>query len=125
MDRIDGSITFFYYDDLEAASRFYGEVMGFSKVLDVGFARVFRVYGDTHVGLVDGATGSMKPAAEKSVMLSLFVDDVDQWYRKLTEKGLELNPPVEPEYLKMRVLIFHDPEGYTLELLEWIENPLK
>ncbi len=120
---IDGSITFFYYDDLCEASRFYGETMGFEKVLDVGFAQLFKVYDNAHVGLVDGSRGSMRPAEQKSVMLSFFVDDVEEWYRKLRDKGLELSPPEEPDYLEMKVLIFKDPEGYTLELLQWLKEP--
>lgn len=120
---IDGSITFFYYDDLDEASRFYGETMSFEKVLDVGFAKLFKVYDNVHVGLVDGSRGSMKPAEHKSVMLSFFVDDVDEWYNILKDKGLDLSPPEEPDYLKMKVLIFKDPEGYTLELLQWLKKP--
>ena len=65
----------------------------------------------------------MKPAEHKSVMLSFFVDDVEDWYRRLKDKGLDLSPPEEPDYLKMKVLIFKDPEGYTLELLQWLKKP--
>ncbi|MCK4399697.1 VOC family protein, partial [Candidatus Bathyarchaeota archaeon] len=54
---------------------------------------------------------------------SFFVDDVDEWYNILKDKGLELYPPEEPDYLKMKVLIFKDPEGYTLELLQWLKKP--
>jgi lactoylglutathione lyase len=120
---VEGSITFFYYDDLDEASRFYGETMGFEKVLDIGFAQLFKVYDGVHVGLVDGSRGSMKPAEHKSVMLSLFVGDVEDWYHRLKDRGLELSPPMEPDYLKMKVLIFKDPEGYTMELLQWLKKP--
>ena len=120
---VEGSITFFYYDDLDEASRFYGETMGFEKVLDVGFAQLFKVYDSVHVGLVDGSRGSMKPAEHKSVMLSFFVEDVEEWYLRLKERGMELSPPMEPDYLEMKVLIFKDPEGYTLELLQWLKKP--
>jgi lactoylglutathione lyase len=120
---VEGSITFFYYDDLDAASKFYGETMGFEKVLDVEFAQLYKVYDSVHVGLVDGSRGSMKPAEHKSVMLSLFVEDVEEWYLRLKDRGLDLNPPMEPDYLRMKVLIFRDPEGYTLELLQWLKKP--
>ena len=117
---ITGSITFFYYDDLERAARFYGETLGFTLVNDPGFAKVYHAGADTHVGLVDGHRGSMKPTKDKPVMLSLFVDDVDKWYRHLLSKGLKLDPPTEPKYNPIRVLIFKDPEGYTLEFLQWL-----
>ncbi len=121
--RPKGSITFFYYDDLEGASRFYEDVMGFEPVIDVDFARVYRVYDEVHIGLVDGHRGSMRPTPDKPVMASFIVDDVDAWYQRLKEKGVEVPPPEEPGYLEMRVLIFKDPEGYTLELLEWLDKP--
>jgi lactoylglutathione lyase len=120
---VTGSITFFYYNDLERASEFYSQVMGFEKVLDVGFAHVFRIYDDVHIGLVDGSRGSMKPAKNKSVMFSMFVDDVDAWHRRLSSKGFDVGLPKEPTYLDMKVLIFKDSEGYTLELLQWINKP--
>jgi lactoylglutathione lyase len=120
---VEGAITFFYYDDLDEVSKFYGETMGFEKVLDVGFAQLFKVYDSVHVGLVDGSRGSMKPSEHKSVMLSFFVEDVEEWYHRLKERGMELSPPMEPDYLEMKVLIFKDPEGYTLELLQWLKKP--
>ena len=120
---ITGSITFFYYDDVERASEFYTNIMGFKKALDVDFAQVFKVYDDVHIGLVDGRRGSMKPSENKSVMFSMFVDDVDAWHERLKAKGLEVGQIEEPDYLDMRVLIFKDPEGYTLELLQWLTKP--
>jgi uncharacterized glyoxalase superfamily protein PhnB len=123
MSKINGSITFFYYDDLEKAAKFYNEIMGFEKIIDVEFAKVYKIFNDTHIGLVDGNIGSLKPTEKKSVMLSMFVDDVDKWYRDLMKKGLNLNPPENPDYLDMRVLIFKDTEGYSLELLQWLSKP--
>ena len=32
---IDGTITFFYYNDLAKATEFYEETMGFEKVIDM------------------------------------------------------------------------------------------
>ena len=120
---IDGSITFFYYNNLEKASNFYQQILGFKKVLDVDFAQLYRIFDNVYVGLVDGKRGSIKPSDQKSVMLSIFVDDVDSWYEKLREKGLEINPPEEPNYLNMKVLIFTDTEGYVIELLQWLDKP--
>ena len=35
---IQANLVFFYYPDLEEAEKFYGNLMGFEKVLDYGFA---------------------------------------------------------------------------------------
>jgi catechol-2,3-dioxygenase len=68
--KLDGSITFFYYDDLVEATKFYEEVLGFKKVIDIPLAKVFMVLGNRHIGLVDRNKEYLKPAADKPVMLS-------------------------------------------------------
>ncbi len=121
---VDGSITFFYYDDLARASKFYGEIIGFEKVIDVGFAQVFKAHSGVHIGLVDGSRGHLRASREKPVMLTFFSDDIDSWYDHLRERGVEIEqPPKEAEYLKMRTMLFKDPEGYTLEILQWLTKP--
>lgn len=121
---IDGTITFFYYDDLQRAVDFYENVMGFEKVIDIPLAKVFRVHGDSHVGLTDGHEGYLKFKKDKPVMLSWFSDDIDGWHEKLKEKGLEIEqPPTKMSYLEMKTMFFRDPEGYLLEILQWLKKP--
>jgi uncharacterized glyoxalase superfamily protein PhnB len=121
---IDGTITFFYYDDLTNATKFYQDVMGFEKVIDIPLAKVFKVHGDSHVGLVDGHTGYLKYSDDKPVMLTWFSDDVDGWYRYLLEKGVEVEqPPKKQSYLEMKTMLFKDTEGYLLEVLQWLKKP--
>jgi len=121
---VEGSITFFYYDDLERASKFYGDVMGFEKVIDVDFAKVYKAAENTHVGLVDGKRGFLKAAEDKPVMLSFMVDDVDSWHRHLQGRGVKIDqPPKQADYLRMKVLLFKDPEGYVLEILQFLTKP--
>jgi len=124
VSEIEGQITFTYYNDLEAAARFYGEVMGFEKVIDVEFAKVYRVYDGTHVGIVDGNLGSIKAADDKPVMISFIVDDIESWHVYLKGKGVDVfQPPKEAAYLKMKTMLFRDTEGYVLEILEFLEKP--
>ena len=124
VSEIEGQITFTYYNDLEAAARFYGEVMGFEPVIDVEFAKVYRVYGSTHVGIVDGNLGSIKASNDKPIMISFIVDDIESWHSYLKEKGVDVfQPPKEAAYLKMKTMLFRDPEGYVLEILEFLEEP--
>ena len=118
-----GSITFFYYKDLRKANTFYGETLEFTKVIDVDFAHVYKICENVHIGLVDGEKGSIRPSSEKPVMLSLFVEDLDEWYRQIKEKGIDISEPSRPAYLDMRVSFFKDPEGYIIELLEWLKKP--
>jgi predicted enzyme related to lactoylglutathione lyase len=119
-----GSITLFYYKDLREASRFYSAIMGFELVIDVGFAQVYRIDNNSHVGLVDSNKGYLKTSQEKPVMLSLFTEDIEVWYKHLKEQQVEIEqPPTKSEYLNMNTMLFKDPEGYTLEILEWLTKP--
>ena len=121
---IEGLITFFYYNDLERASQFYRDVMGFELVIDLDFAKVYKIYDDAHVGLVDGNRGYLKAGLEKPVMLTFIAKDVDVWYRYLRGKGVEIEQePREADYLKMKTLLIRDPEGYLIEILKWLTHP--
>ena len=121
---IEGMFTFTYYDDLDEAERFYRDVMGFEKVIDVEFAKVYKVAGNSHVGLVDGSKGFLKTSDEKPVMLTFVVDDIEAWNQRLKEAGVEITqPPKDAAYLKMKTMLFKDPEGYVLEVLEFLKKP--
>jgi catechol 2,3-dioxygenase-like lactoylglutathione lyase family enzyme len=121
---INGTITFFYYKDLTKAAEFYEEKLGFERVIDIDLAKVFRVHDNVHVGLVDGNIGYLKYNESKPVMLSWFSDDIHGWYKHLKEKGVEIeHAPVKQAYLEMKTMLFRDPEGYLLEILQWLKKP--
>jgi len=121
---IDGTITFFYYRNLKVAAKFYEDIMGFELVIDVEFAKVFRVYEGVHVGLVDGNRGYVKATEDKPIMLTYFSDDIDWWHKHLKDMGIEIEqPPQEASYLHMKTLLFRDPEGYLIEILQWLTKP--
>jgi len=121
---IDGTITFFYYKDLEKANKFYEQVLGFERVIDIDLAKVFRVHDGSHVGLVDGNMGYLKYMDSKPVMLSWFSDDIEEWHEYLQERGVEIEqPPMRQSYLEMTTMLFRDPEGYLLEILQWLKKP--
>lgn len=124
MDGIEGMITFTYYNDLAAAEKFYGEVMGLEKVIDVEFAKVYRVTENAHMGIVDSAEGHLKASEEKPVMLTFIVEDIEKWHLHLEANGVEITqPPKEAPYLRMKTMLFRDPEGYVGEILQWLVKP--
>ena len=120
---VEGQITFFYYHNLAAAERFYHETMGFEKVIDLNFAKVFRMTEGANVGIV-GEGGFLKPGKEKPVMLTVMVENADAWHSKLSRIGVHVNhPPQQQEYLDMRGFLTWDPEGYVIEILEFRKKP--
>ncbi|RLI03990.1 VOC family protein [Candidatus Bathyarchaeota archaeon] len=124
MNSIEGMITFTYYKDIEKAVEFYGEKLGFKMVMGREWVKIFKVGQDSHIGLVDSEKGYLKPQEEKPVMLSVFVENVDEWYKMLTEKGVKTNhPPQKSGDIDMRGFLTWDPEGYVIEFLTFDTKP--
>ena len=123
-NKFNGMITFTYYNEIEKADEFYRVLMGFEEVIDVDFAKVYKVSEGAHMGIVDGKRGFMNATEEKPVMLTFMVDAVDTWYEYLKSKGVEIiQPPKEAPYLKMKTMLIKDPEGYVVEILEFTKKP--
>ena len=76
---IQANLVFFYYQDLEAAQRFYEDVIGLEMVLDYGFARLFRITQTFYIGLVDEKKGMHSSDEPKTVTLSFVTEEIDEW----------------------------------------------
>lgn len=118
---IDGALTFFYYNDLQSSYGFYEEVMGFEKVMDKEWVKLYRIKDGAHVGLVSKERGSHKPSPIKPVRLQVMVEDAEAWFEYLREKGVETDREeihVGTE-LNIKAFAVKDPEGYTIEICEY------
>ena len=114
---VDLAITFFYYRDLDAAIRFYEDVMGFELAIDQGWSKIFRISGTAHVGLVDEARGMHRSTPEKPVQLCIRVPDVDAWYDYAKAREVaNLSRLFVNDKLGIRAFVFDDPEGYQIEV---------
>jgi predicted enzyme related to lactoylglutathione lyase len=122
---VKGVITWFYYRNLPRAQKFYEEIMGFQMDVDQGWSKIYKIRDGAYVGLVDGAHGYHKANNIKPVILCLNVKDANKWHRKLMENGLEIEEqPRESERLKVKVFMFKDIEGYTIEIQETMPGGL-
>jgi len=124
------TITFFYYENLQAQVPFYEGLLGLEKTLDVDWVKIYRITATSSVGLVLQGHGLHEVSADKPAMLSMVTDDVDAWYKKmkdasvriiseLPEPGLENDPGGAP----VRGFIVEDPGGYTIEIFSWQKTP--
>jgi len=114
-------ITFFYYEDLEKAAKFYQEVMGFELVIDQGFAKIFKVANSAYMGVVDEKKGAHRANPIKPVELTVIVSDPDAWYVYLKEKGIEpISEPRTLDELNLRMFLVNDPEGYLIEIQKFL-----
>lgn len=88
---VASQITFFYYHDLAPIAHFYEEVMGFERVEDQGWAKIYRVNGRAFMGIVDEKRGFHRAQERNAVLLTLVVDDV--WAGTTISKARALKSP--------------------------------
>lgn len=90
---ISDTITFVSTGDLEAATRFLGDVLELPLVVDQGACRIFRLTDTAFLGVCD-LPGT--PRQTSGVIITIVTDDVDGWHRFLTAKGVDFD--VEPRH---------------------------
>lgn len=118
-------MPFFYYHDLPAASDWYEHKIGLRKVADEGWVIIFEVTPTAFIGLVNATGGTLRPAAEKGVLLSLETPDLEVWYARLkATEGSNVTQDIE---IGAKGLIeefrLQDPGGYVVEFFRWIDRP--
>jgi catechol 2,3-dioxygenase-like lactoylglutathione lyase family enzyme len=118
MHEINAQITFCATRDLEAAARFYEEVIGLPLVLDQGGCRIYRTTGDAYLGFCQ-RDAAPEPAG---VILTLVTDDVDGWHERLSAAGIafEKEPAVNPDYGIYHCFL-RDPSGYLVEIQRFLD----
>jgi predicted enzyme related to lactoylglutathione lyase len=126
MKPVRSQITFLYYRDLEPIARFYEQVMGFDKVEDQGWAKIYRSHGNAFVGIVDEQKGFHRAQATNAVMLTFVVDDVPGWYDHLRRHGVELiTEPTVSEAIQVEYFFCKDPGGYVIEIERFLKPALE
>lgn len=115
--------TAVYVDDLAAAERFYGEVLGLTPHWAEAGRHVFFAVGDrmllvfraeaTLKGDVLPAHGARGPG---HFALGIPTDDLDRWREHLLARGVAIEQEVTWP-LGGRSLYFRDPAGNSVELI--------
>ena len=119
---VDAQITFFYYKDLTAPERFYGETLGFRKTFDKGWVKFFQLTPYSYVGLVDEAHGHHKALDQKSVMLSMETPRLEDWYEQAKQRGAHFQSHPDFGSVGEKLItgfMLSDPGGYTVEFFRF------
>ena len=111
-------ISFLTYDDLEAGDHFYREVLGLPLIEDQGWARVYRIHGSAHIGIVKARRGPVEPPVGTGPLISIVVEDVAAWYEHLkNEPSIDIgNPPAMVDGIPVCSFFLKDPAGYSVEI---------
>jgi catechol 2,3-dioxygenase-like lactoylglutathione lyase family enzyme len=115
--RVQATVFWLYYHDIDAALAWYEDVLGTRLLVDQGWAKVVPVSATGYLGFVDGTRGLHQATEEKAVTVSFFTHDVDGWFDVL---GSRTDVPLRtPEITgvadRVRTFVGYDPEGYFLE----------
>lgn len=119
---LEGTLTLFYYDDLKKAFDFYNDIIGFDLVADFGYVKIFRVIEGALLGLVDGQLGSHRTSPSKPVRLVVMVKNIDGWFKKIKAGGVETfeDEPFTGKKMNLKGFTLEDPEGYTVEMIQYL-----
>jgi catechol 2,3-dioxygenase-like lactoylglutathione lyase family enzyme len=115
--RVQATVFWLYYHDIDAALAWYEDVLGTRLLVDQGWAKVVPVSGTGYLGFVDGTRGLHQATEEKAVTVSFFTHDVDGWFDVLgrrTDFPLR-TPEITGVADRVRTFVGYDPEGYFLE----------
>ena len=118
------SNVFFYYEDVEAATLFYKEVMGFRVAADYGFAKIMQVAPKSFMTLVDHEKGMHSADEPKTTAIALVTDQLDEWWDYIQTQDIEMR---STEYDPLEGRPHHgfvalDPEGYFLEFERFLPH---
>ena len=112
-------VTFLYTADLGATAAFYEETLQLPLVLDQGACRIYLVSGDAFLGFCESGRAPEKP---EGVIITLVSLDVDGWYQRLCDQGVEFEKPpaISPKF-NIYHCFLRDPNGYLLEIQTFLD----
>ncbi|MCP5155396.1 MAG: VOC family protein [Ectothiorhodospiraceae bacterium] len=109
----DAHVTFYRVPDLDAASRFYHDLLGLPLTLDQGACRIYRVAAGAYLGLCRGEGA----ARAESVVITFVTDDVDAWHARLAAGGATIEkPPGHNADYGIYHCFVRDPAGHLVEI---------
>lgn len=78
-----GSVTWLYYEDMLPMEQFMAEQLGLELSADQGWAKIYRVSGNSYLGLVDEKRGMNSFAEKKLVEVRFDLKDAKGWEKYL------------------------------------------
>lgn len=108
--------------DLEKSYKFYRDVLGFeiSEIGDPGW----RMYQKDGCHIMAGSCPDAVPPKElgnHSYFCYLIVDDIDEFYKKITSSDTKIQKPLKEEPWGMREFAIHTVDGHRIMIGERIE----
>jgi catechol 2,3-dioxygenase-like lactoylglutathione lyase family enzyme len=112
-------ITFLGTKDLEVTSEFYQNILGLTVYKDQGTCLIFNINAQSKIGF---CTHIPVVYDDKSPILTLVTDNVDEIYCVLIRKGAKIKgKPKLNQKFHIYHFFFKDPNGYTIEIQKFLD----
>ena len=112
-------ITWVYCSNLETSHRFYGESLGLPLLRDEDSARIYKTTAGAAIGVCRAFEDRI--VEPRGGMISLVTDDVDGWYKRLSETGVTTRgAPHVLEKFRIYTFFAEDPDGYVIEFQQFL-----
>ena len=109
------NVSWYQVTDMEAAKRFYGEVLGLNKTFEMdGWCEFNHADGSASIGLNQLREGD----EERGATVVLRVDDLARMQKELSSKGVKFEGDVHEVPGVVRIATFRDPDGNRLQLCQ-------
>ena len=110
--------TILYCQNWEETVNFYRR-LEFPITFSSDWFVEFQLTGSAHLSIADERRATIKSSGGAGITLTLQVDNADDTWQWLNDKGVKLGP-VKDHAWGARVFYFFDPEGHRLEV--WSEK---
>ncbi len=113
--KMEVNLSWYAVKDLEEAKKFYGEVLGLKKTLEIeGWAEFSHAQGAAAIGL----SKNPLPGQAAGATVVLKVEDLDKARQQLSARGVKFEGNVEEIPGVVRIATFRDPFGNRLQLVQ-------
>jgi len=127
--RITASAVSLNVDDVGASAAFLKDHFGFSEDMTAdGFVSLSRADAGFNVIFLRTGLATFKPERLRGrradgLLLVFVVNDVDGEFARLQAESVAITTPIETESWGERYFQVTDPNGITIQLVQWVVRP--
>jgi len=127
--KITASAISLNVDDVAASAAFARDHFGFGEDMAAdGFVSLSRADAGFNLIFLRTGLATFKPERLRGrradgLLVVFVVDDVDAEYLRLQDEGVPITTPIETEAWGERYFQVTDPNGVTIQLVQWVTAP--
>jgi uncharacterized glyoxalase superfamily protein PhnB len=116
-------------ENVGASASFLKDHFGFVEDMAYdGFVSLSRPDADFNVIFLHTGLATFKPAHLRGrradgILVVFVVDDIDAEYSRVQHEGVSITTPIETEPWGERFFQVADPNGVTIQLVQWVATP--